>query len=283
VKLDYGDGIGVRTLTNQIGVKPDGARSAVFSAAGDTGAVLVNQAREVVGLLVAGTDTGYGVANPIADVLAALDVELYTGPARDKLRMPVRLSADVTGSTGANEEHLGLGDQPASESSDDPAPSANEDKDVFKEKQEKDERGELKNAKDFPIKEKEKEEGKDRKENADQDKFDADQKAKNEKDVLIEKPNNKDFFKREKGEFEGPVAGNAPVSLPFLDALEQRFAALEAEVGRQRHFIDRSLRPDLRHGALTSEPDVVPPPPDATGLTDPVPQGEPPKGGGDPG
>ena len=215
VKLDYGDGIGVRTLTNQIGVKPDGTRSAVFSAAGDTGAVLVNPARGVVGLLVAGTETGYGVANPIADVLAALDVDLYTGPARDKLRMPVRLSADVTGSTGANEENLGLGDQPGSESSDDPAPSANEDKDVFKEKQEKDERGAFKNAKDFPIKEKEKEEGKDRKENADQDKFDADQKAKNEKDVLIEKPNNKDFFKREKGEFEGPVAGNVPVSLPF--------------------------------------------------------------------
>lgn len=121
--------------------------------------MLVNQAREVVGLLVAGTDTGYGVANPIADVLAALDVELYTGPARGKLRMPVRLSADVTGSTGANEKNLGPGEQRAFEGSDDPVRRANEEKDVFKEKQEKDERAELKSAKDVPIKEKEKEEG----------------------------------------------------------------------------------------------------------------------------
>jgi hypothetical protein len=75
--LDYGDGIGRRTLTNQIGVKPDG-RNPAFTAKGDTGSVVVNDAREVVGLLVAGDDAGYGVANPIADVLGALNVRLHT-------------------------------------------------------------------------------------------------------------------------------------------------------------------------------------------------------------
>jgi hypothetical protein len=105
---------------------------------------------------------------------------------------------------------------------------------------------------------------------------------KDEKDQRIEKPNNKDFFKREKGEFEGPVSANVPVNLSFLDVIEQRFASLEAEVTRLRHFIDRSLRPDLRHGALASEPDVAPPPPEPTGLTDPSPKDEPPRHG-DPG
>jgi hypothetical protein len=79
--LDYGDGIGRRTLTNQIGVKPDG-RNPAFTAKGDTGSVVVNDARQVVGLLVAGDDAGYGVANPIADVLGALNVRL---PSADRL------------------------------------------------------------------------------------------------------------------------------------------------------------------------------------------------------
>jgi hypothetical protein len=79
--LDYGDGIGRRTLTNQIGVKPDG-RNPAFTAKGDTGSVVVNDARQVVGLLVAGDDAGYGVANPIGDVLGALNVRL---PSADRL------------------------------------------------------------------------------------------------------------------------------------------------------------------------------------------------------
>lgn len=83
--LDYGDGIGRRTLTNQIGVKPDAAQNPTFTAKGDTGSVLVNDAREVVGLLVAGDDAGYGVANPIAEVLGALNVSLCT-PTVGKLR-----------------------------------------------------------------------------------------------------------------------------------------------------------------------------------------------------
>src|SRR5262249_39116089 len=63
-----------RALTGQIGVRPDPARNAAFSAKGDSGAALLNDAREVVGLLFAGDETGYGVANPIAEVLSALDV-----------------------------------------------------------------------------------------------------------------------------------------------------------------------------------------------------------------
>jgi hypothetical protein len=82
LNVDYGHDIGVRTLTGQIGVRPDPARNAAFSGKGDSGAVLLNDAREIVGLLFAGDDTGYGVANPIAEVLSALDVAVAAAAAK---------------------------------------------------------------------------------------------------------------------------------------------------------------------------------------------------------
>jgi hypothetical protein len=79
VNIDYGPGIGVKTLTNQIGVKPDLTHNPKFGDHGDSGSVVVNSAREVVGLHFAGDNTGYGIANPIAAVLSALNVRICTG------------------------------------------------------------------------------------------------------------------------------------------------------------------------------------------------------------
>jgi hypothetical protein len=75
--LDYGGGIGNRTLSRQVGIKADTSRSAQFGGPGDSGSVVVDGANRVVGLYFAGFDgAGYGVANPIGPVLSALGVGL---------------------------------------------------------------------------------------------------------------------------------------------------------------------------------------------------------------
>jgi len=78
VTIDYCNGLGSVTLTNQIGIDVDPAQSAKFGDSGDSGSVVVNgDTRQVVGLYFAGTADGtYGVANPIQAVLTALNVSI---------------------------------------------------------------------------------------------------------------------------------------------------------------------------------------------------------------
>ncbi len=76
VNIDYGDGIGMRTLVHQIGVRPDTTRNPKFSDHGDSGAVIVSDTVQVLGLNFAGDSTGYGISNPIAAVLTALNVSV---------------------------------------------------------------------------------------------------------------------------------------------------------------------------------------------------------------
>jgi hypothetical protein len=78
VSIDYGDGLGTQTLHGQIGIKPDPAHSAKFSDHGDSGAVVVNASNQVIGLNFAGDPTGHAIANPIADVLTALNISMCT-------------------------------------------------------------------------------------------------------------------------------------------------------------------------------------------------------------
>ena len=84
VTVDYEDGIGNVTLTDQIGIKPDTTKNPKFGDHGDSGSALVDDARNVIGLYFAGDDTGYGVANPIAAVLTALNVKLCIGGIKFK-------------------------------------------------------------------------------------------------------------------------------------------------------------------------------------------------------
>jgi hypothetical protein len=78
VNLDYGDGLGVHTLTNQIGLVPDTAHNALFGDHGDSGSVVVDDTGNVVGLYFAGSTDGTGVANPIAAVLSELNITMCT-------------------------------------------------------------------------------------------------------------------------------------------------------------------------------------------------------------
>lgn len=79
VNIDYCNGLGTVQLTNQIGIEVDAAQSTQFGNGGDSGSVVVDTNRRVVGLYFAGTPDGtYGVANPIQDVLTALDVSMCT-------------------------------------------------------------------------------------------------------------------------------------------------------------------------------------------------------------
>jgi len=78
--VDYGDGLGVITFTDQIRIENDPAQSAFFGKKGDSGSVVVNEDNEVVGLFFAGNETGtVGVANQIAAVESALNVTVCGG------------------------------------------------------------------------------------------------------------------------------------------------------------------------------------------------------------
>jgi catechol 2,3-dioxygenase-like lactoylglutathione lyase family enzyme len=80
LKLNYGDGIGWRTLTHQIGIAPDGEMNQAFSVKGDSGSVVVNEKNAVIGLLFAGgAADGSSSANPIASVTAALSIVVKVG------------------------------------------------------------------------------------------------------------------------------------------------------------------------------------------------------------
>jgi hypothetical protein len=82
--VDYGDGLGIVTLTDQIRIVND-APSTFFGKKGDSGSVVVNDDERVVGLYFAGNSTGtVGVANPIAAVLTALDVSICSGGIKKK-------------------------------------------------------------------------------------------------------------------------------------------------------------------------------------------------------
>lgn len=78
VNVDYGDGLGVHTLTNQVSVKADTTRNAMFSDHGDSGSVIVDSSGYVVALLFAGAGSGT-VGNPIAAVLSELNVAMCVG------------------------------------------------------------------------------------------------------------------------------------------------------------------------------------------------------------
>ncbi|GGP56890.1 hypothetical protein [Saccharothrix coeruleofusca] len=77
ITLDFGVGIGVRTLHDQIRVE-----TARFGDHGDSGAVLLDDANRVVGLYCAGSASRV-FANPIGPVLDQLDVDVLTPGAPD--------------------------------------------------------------------------------------------------------------------------------------------------------------------------------------------------------
>ena len=78
VNIDYGDGIGVHLLTNQVSIAADTTHNPMFSDHGDSGSVIVDSSGYVVALLFAGSGSGT-VGNPIASVLSELNIEMCIG------------------------------------------------------------------------------------------------------------------------------------------------------------------------------------------------------------
>ncbi len=79
VTVNFGDGIGTKTLKNQIRVTPDTSQNPRFSNSGDSGSVVVDSENRVLGLLWAGATNGSATyLNPINKVLNELDIELCT-------------------------------------------------------------------------------------------------------------------------------------------------------------------------------------------------------------
>lgn len=76
ITLDFGVGLGVRTLHDQIRIE-----TPRFADHGDSGAVLLDDDNRVVGLYLGGSPSR-GFANPVEPVLDELDVELLTPGSR---------------------------------------------------------------------------------------------------------------------------------------------------------------------------------------------------------
>ncbi|MEB3057362.1 hypothetical protein [Bacillus pseudomycoides] len=80
ISIDYGSGIGVVTLKNQITIEPDTTKNPKFSDHGDSGSVIVDEQNRVIGLLFGGAGDGSSTfANLFSDVEAALGISLFTG------------------------------------------------------------------------------------------------------------------------------------------------------------------------------------------------------------
>ena len=121
VNIDYCNGLGNVTLTNQIGIAVDTSQSTQFGNGGDSGSVVVDGNRRVVGLYFAGTPDGtYGVANPIQDVLTALNVSLCTAGTLKFIDDPTLKFVDDPTLKFADDPTLKFADDPTLKFADDP-------------------------------------------------------------------------------------------------------------------------------------------------------------------
>jgi hypothetical protein len=228
VNVNYGSTIGVRTLSNQVSVRADTTRNPLFSDHGDSGSVIVDDQGFVVALLFAGSGTST-IGNPIAAVLAELNISMCVTPQKSLLK-----------------EHVKDGKELLKDNR----------KDFIKD-----------NRKDFiKDKDKDKEISKDlikdkdiRKDVKDKDIIEGPGKA------IIDTPRKRigDTIPHPGGGDPGPIVPGLPGGgLPgggvqsAPSALEQRLAALEEQLGALTSFIASDLRPDLTGGAFSGEPDA---------------------------
>jgi len=96
--INYGGVIGMRTLKHQLRINTDMTKSPRFSDHGDSGSMVVNASRHVVGLLFAGSNDGsMTFANPIATALDTMGVDLMVRIISVPLtRIPVLCPTRVT-------------------------------------------------------------------------------------------------------------------------------------------------------------------------------------------
>jgi hypothetical protein len=217
VTIDYGDGIGSKTLTNQISIATDTTRNPLFSDHGDSGSVIVNDSGFVVGLLFAGSGTST-VANPIAAVLSELNISICVGKSIIKDIKDGRKDLIKDGGKDLVK-----------------------DKEVRKELiKEKEFRKDLIKDKELvkdSIKDKEIKETKEL----------VSETSKLMKDV-------RDAVRKPVAEIPGQGPGPVETQPGGQAALEQRLAAMEQRLGQLTGFIGPDQRPDLAGSAYSGEP-----------------------------
>jgi hypothetical protein len=228
VNIDYGDGIGVKTLTNQVGVRPDTAHNPLFSDHGDSGSVIMDNNLKVVSLLFAGSSDGHTLGNPIADVLSALNISMCVGGKALVKELKVEVKEHKIETKELKAEVKELKD------------AKNESKDT------KDHKTEAKDAKDHKVETKEKIESKDLKDHKVEVKEHKVEKSEIDigPKVIGDNPKISDV-----------PPFNPPIN-PVGQGLEARVAQLEASIGQITTFITEAMRPDLSTGALKQEPDL---------------------------
>jgi hypothetical protein len=254
VNIDYGDGIGMRTLTNQVSIRPDTAHNALFSDHGDSGSVIMDANRNVMSLLFAGSSDGHTLGNPIADVLSALNVNMCVGtkaPLKDIKDHKVEFKEIKDKDTKPETKELKI------------------EKNEIKEHKEIKDKDTKPETKELKI---EKNEIKEHKEIKDKDKIEIKEHIKEKieiKEHIKDKIEIKEH-KIEKSEIDiGPkTIGDGPPkisegpSLPIPNApgsggMEARLAQLESTVSQLATFITAAMRPDLSVGALKQEQDLT--------------------------
>ncbi|PKQ89390.1 hypothetical protein CXK86_20290 [Paenibacillus sp. BGI2013] len=78
--IPYGHGIGDVTFKNSIRITADKDHNEIFSQNGDSGAIIVNEHNQAVGLLFAGTtDNSITLANDIQEVKQTFQITMYGG------------------------------------------------------------------------------------------------------------------------------------------------------------------------------------------------------------
>lgn len=260
VNVPYCDGFGTVTLTNQIGIDVDTAQSTVFGLGGDSGSVVVNDARRVVGLFFAGTPDGtYGVANHIDDVLREMDVELCTSKSllkelkdghKDVKELPKEVIKERI------KEHI---KEPKEFKEFKELPKELKDaqkefKDLPKEIKEPKELKEFREPKQL----KEPKDVKELKEFREPKQIKEHVKEFKEPKEIYEGPDKQPFEGPDKGLVEWPGMPQRP-DLPLhpeAPDLHERLRHLEDAVSQLTHFIGAELRPDLRRGSLRAESDL---------------------------
>ncbi len=89
VTVNYGAGLGSRTLTDQIFINSDTTHNPLFSDHGDSGSVIMDSSNHVVGLLFAGSGART-IANPIAFVEAELNVKVLAHTLKPILKERIK-------------------------------------------------------------------------------------------------------------------------------------------------------------------------------------------------
>jgi hypothetical protein len=226
VTLDYGDGIGSRTLTNQITIAADTSQNPLFSDHGDSGSVVVDASGYVVGLLFAGGGTTT-FANPIASVLSELNVALVVDPVKSVLKDVKDGRKDLVKETIKEN----IKDRIKDIKEKDRKEIKDKDKELVKDR--------IKDTKE--IEKVRKDVGKDVVKDASKDIVEGIPKA------IADNLKRKAIVERiDPGNPAGPVEG-----------LDERLAAIEGTLSQLASFIASDLRPDLTQSAFAGEDDLT--------------------------